>query len=247
MIRAYHRPANLDEALRLLGRKDVRTAALSSRSLVDAQLDDSIDEVVDLQALGLNRVISEGNQVTIEALVTLQTLVDLPMLPQALREIVHTEDSYSMRNMRTISSVILTADWESHLLAALLACDAVITATNGQDVRQFSMGDFLGNAQDVLAGGLITAVSLQTDGRMAAARVARTPADKPIVAVAARQRSDGAIRAALSGVASLPVLVDPSAVNRLSPPGDFRGSSVYRLEMAKVLMQRVLVELESSS
>lgn len=246
MIKAYHRPPSLDEALRLLARTGIRTAALSSRSLVDARLDDGVDEVVDLQAIGLNRVNSEKTQVTIEALVTLQSLVEMPTLPQTLRDVIHAEDSYTMRNMRTISSVILTADRESHLLAALLACAAIVTVHDGQGKRQVALEEFLGDVQGVLAGGLVTAVTLQTDGRMAAARVARTPADKPIVAVAVRRRGDGSIRAALSGVASVPVLVDPAAVDRLSPPGDFRGSSAYRLEMAQVLMQRVLGELEAA-
>ncbi|MBL8153761.1 MAG: FAD binding domain-containing protein [Anaerolineae bacterium] len=247
MIKAYHRPASIDEALRLLSRTGIHTAVLSSRSLVDARLDDTVDEVVDLQAVGLRQIIPGSAGLTVEALVTLQHLVEMPSLTQTLREVIHAEDSYSMRNMRTISSVILSADCESQLLAALLACDAIVTVQDVQGRRQVSLGDFLDDTQVALAGGLITAVTLQTDGRMAASRVARTPADKPIVAAAARRLGDGTLRAALSGVASVPVLVDPAEVDRLSPPGDFRGSSAYRLDMAKVLMQRVLGELESAS
>jgi CO/xanthine dehydrogenase FAD-binding subunit len=247
MIKAYHRPVSIDEALRLLSRTGIHTAVLSSRSLVDARLDDSVDEIVDLQAVGLRQITPGEARLAVEAMVTLQNLVELSLLPQTLSEIIHAEESYSMRNMRTISSVILTADWESHLLAALLACDASVTVQDRQGRRQVSLGDFLDDIQGALAGGLITTVTLQTDGRMAAARVARTPADKPIVAAVARQLSNGAVRAALSGVARVPVLVDPARLDQLSPPGDFRGSTAYRLEMAKVLMQRVLDELETAS
>jgi CO/xanthine dehydrogenase FAD-binding subunit len=152
-----------------------------------------------------------------------------------------------MRNMRTISSVVLAPDWESHLLAALLVCDAALTLQSSQGRRQIALADVLSGGETVLAGELLTAVTLHTDGSIAAARVARTPADKPIVAAAARRLPDGTVRLALCGVAAQPMLVEPEQVTGLNPPGDFRGSGEYRLEMAKLLSARVLESLEAAS
>ncbi len=97
-------------------------------------------------------------------------------------------------------------------------------------------------------------------------RVARTPRDKPIVAVAVRVTRDGdlcgGVRIALAGVADRPIcayeaedrlkgqlfdkrLVDVAVTNlleHLDPPSDFKGSSEYRREMAAVLTRRALLK-----
>ena len=54
-------------------------------------------------------------------------------------------------------------------------------------------------------------------------------------------------RVALTGVAATPVLVDPSALDSLDPPGDFRGSPEYRREVAGVLTKRVIAQLGGDS
>ncbi len=77
-------------------------------------------------------------------------------------------------------------------------------------------------------------------GVTASDRVARTSADKPIVAVLGRKRPDGRTLLALCGVAATPILVEPDQLSSLNPPADFRGSSEYRREMAVLLAGRVL-------
>jgi CO/xanthine dehydrogenase FAD-binding subunit len=47
----------------------------------------------------------------------------------------------------------------------------------------------------------------------------------------------------MSGVAPTPVVVDAEHLADLEPPGDFRGSSTYRAELAQVLLGRVLEQL----
>ena len=64
----------------------------------------------------------------------------------------------------------------------------------------------------------------------------------PIVAAAARATNDGT-RVALCGIARTPELVDVDNLDRLEPPGDFRGSSEYRRHLAIVLSTRVIEEL----
>lgn len=247
MIKSYHRPESIEQALQLLARDGVKTAVLSGQSVVDARLDDTVDEIIDLQALGLHRIESTPSGLRIEALVTLQMLLEHPALAQPLRDIIHMEEPNTLRNMRTISSVILTPDAESQLVAALLAADAKVSIQNVKGKQQIPLADFLQDVGGSLAGGLVTAMTLDTSGQMAAARVARTPADKPIVAAVARRGADGSIWLALCGVDKTPVLIEPHELDSLNPPADFRGSTAYRKQMALVLSRRVLDELERAS
>ena len=53
MIKAYYRPETLGQALELISRSGIKTAVLAGQSITDAHINDSIDEVVDLQAVGL--------------------------------------------------------------------------------------------------------------------------------------------------------------------------------------------------
>lgn len=237
MIRAYHRPNTLEEALHLLARPEVHTAVLPG---YDARLDDSVEAVVDLQALADLRAIAvDGTAVTLGALTRLQALVEAPALPGWLRETARREDVSTFRNMRTLADLLLKPEADSALLAALLVCDAVVSIQALTGARAVALSDYLAERGD----GLPTELRLSVDGAFAEARVGRTPGDRPIVAAAARRAADGTIRLALCGVAPTPVLVEPGALETLDPRGDFRGSSAYRKEMAAVLSQRVLSQV----
>jgi carbon-monoxide dehydrogenase medium subunit len=108
--------------------------------------------------------------------------------------------------------------------------------------------------------GLITEIRLNWEmGQGASERVARTPADYPIVSITIWQPNDQSLRLAATGIADRPVrLSDAEAIlagehsaqaietaaaaaaNQAHHPGDFRGSAQYRAEMAAVLTRRIL-------
>ena len=199
--------------------------------------------MVDLQALGLDEVRAEGGRLTLGAMVRLQTIVDDDRVPTLVREMAQREGPNTFRNQATVGGVVVGADPESELLAALLVFEAEVTVRTLADVRTLPLVDFLADVRGALAGGILTVVSLATDGVTASERVARTPADKPIVAAVARKDSTGRVHLALCGVAATPVLVQPDAVASLNPPADFRGSSEYRREMAVLLVRRVVERL----
>ncbi|HQF70114.1 MAG TPA: xanthine dehydrogenase family protein subunit M, partial [Promineifilum sp.] len=92
-------------------------------------------------------------------------------------------------------------------------------------------------------------------------RVARTPADAPIVSVTLWRPDGGAVRLAATGISPRPMrlraaeaaLGDGTAEAVAAAaeaaraaalhPGDFRGDAAYRAEMAAVLTRRVLQSL----
>jgi CO/xanthine dehydrogenase FAD-binding subunit len=243
-VKAYHRPANLNEAVSLLSRPRINTAIIGGGTYIVAHMSDTVDEVVDLQAVGLTEVTYNDDQVKFGAMVRLQTIVEDSQAPALLRDAAYREGPNTFRNAATVGGVVVGASNESELLAALLVFEAEVQIRTMQGARHLSLADFWGDIPAALKGGIVTTVSLTTTGQTASARVGRTPADQPIVAAAARLAPNDQLYLALCGVAPTPVLVDPDNIKGvINPPGDFRGSAEYRRHMAAILAQRVIDEV----
>ena len=222
-LKAYHRPPSVDEALQLLARPDTNTALVGGGTHIVARMPELVDEVVDLQGIaGLQNVTFTGTQLTLGSMVRLQTLVDNDHSPALLRETARREGPNTVRNSATVGGTIIGADKESELLAALLVYEAEIQIQSGSGVSNVPLDTFLRDAPAALSGGIILSVNLTITGQTASDRVARTPADKPIVAAVARLGDDGQIRLALCGVADTPVLVDSDNVKAaINPPNNW--------------------------
>jgi len=236
LVAAYFRPHSLDEALSLLTEPD--RVLLAGGTVVNADRDHRRVEVVDLQALGLDGISEEGERVRIGATTTLSALAASELLPTALRRIARAEAPSTLRTLATVGGAVAQGHGESLLGAALLVCDTRIEFA-GADAM--SLDQLL--ASGVPEGSIITALTVDPSGAIADAATGRTPADVPIVAAVARS-SGTEITVGLTGVAATPVLVDTSNPTAgLTPPDDFRGSSAYRLELARILTDRVIEAL----
>ena len=239
----YHRPRSIEDALELLSRQGLNTAILAGGTQLNTRLS-GIDEVIDLQAVGLDQLSHGQNRLSLGAMVRLQTIVDDEEAPSLLRQMAHREGPNTFRHAGTIGGAIVAANAESELVAALLVYNAEVTIRSAGGGHTMSLADFYGDVAGHLRGAILTGVALETDGPTAHERVARTPQDSPIVAAVARLQSDGAALLALCGVAATPILAGPDDIDDLDPPADFRGSSQYRKEMARLLAKRVLKELQ---
>jgi len=243
-LKGYHRPASVGEALELLARPGVQTTIIGGGTRIVAQLDAPVDEVVDLQAAGLDEVEYSAEGLRLGAMVRLQAIVEDDQAPALLREAARREGPNTFRHAATIGGTVAQPDPSSELLAALLVFEAEVEIERVSDgAKRMLLSDFLADVPAHLAGGIITAVRLATTGRTAGDRVGRTPADQPIVAAAARRTEQGKLYLALAGVGPAPVLVEPGQVARLNPAGDFRGSGEYRRQMAVLLAKRVMNEV----
>lgn len=265
-INEYHRPQTLDDALALLQR-DETTAPLAGGSHLLPSGAPGVRAVVDLQALGLDELSVEGFHLHVGAMVPLQRLVETPGVGEFLAESARLEGPITYRNSATIGGLIATGDPLSQLLIALLVLEAEVHLRL-PDPATVSLDRILDAPHKFLEGGLITSITaLSADGApgTAMARLARTPRDKPIVAVAVRVTREGdvcgGVHIALAGVADRPIrayeaenwlkgqpfdkkLVDGAVAtltDYLHPPSDFRGSSEYRREMVTVLTRRALL------
>ena len=256
---AYYRPDNLPEALRLLKQADTVPLAGGTKLIAAA----ITDAVVDLQDLGLNEVLSEGEWFIVGATVTLAALSviceqepdDSPA--SLLRQTIHQAGPNTYRNAATLGGSIASRLADSELLAALLVLDATLTL-NTPDTAEMSLADYLGAEERPF--GLITAINIPWQaGQFASERVARTPADYPIVSITLWQPDGASPRLAATGIAPLPERLAASekalaggiddvsletavaaAKAQCSHPGDFRGDASYRADMAAVLTRRVL-------
>ncbi len=264
---AYHRPDSVGETLQLLDRPNSAILAGGTK-LLASESGLAVDHVVDLQALGLNQI--DGGQGMLSAGATC-TLADFAAtLAQdyvsdpasvLLQEVIHREGPNTYRNAATLGGSIASRLADSELLAALLVLEARLIIAGQSGSEDISLVTYLG--ADEWEAGLITNIEIPwTVGQGATERLARTPADYPIVSIAAWRSADGTTRLAATGIAARPVrlLAAETAVagglseetipaaasaarDATSHPGDFRGDTAYRAEMAEVLTRRVLQEL----
>ena len=253
----YHKPETLEEALKLLRRTGVKTVPLAGgTSLVPSAAPD-VQAVVDLSALGLSYV----KGLSIGATTTLQTIVDHAELRAyadgVLTAAVLDTASRQTREEATLAGSIVAAAGNSPLFTALLALDAHLTARTGRGTREEEVALPYWTPQPRALIVQITLPALTARIHAAYEKVARTPADLPIVCVAARASIDHdqlrEIRLALGGVGEKPIVITQPAgsienlaqlaVATVTPVDDYFASADYRREMIGVLTRRVLSTL----
>jgi CO/xanthine dehydrogenase FAD-binding subunit len=251
MIIEYHRPKTLDEAIRLLSKPDIRP--LGGGTVLNRPSPERF-AVVDLQALGLNKIHKSGNRLEIGATATLQALLDSMHIPSALQETIRLETTFNLRQMATVAGTLVACDGRSTFTTAMLALDAKVTviseqllALNASEGSVISLGDLLPLWTEFLRGKLITKIVIPLNVKLAFEIVARTPTDKPIVCAVLAQWPSGRTRLALGGWSNSPLLaidgnepggVEEAASNAFAEAGDEWASAEYRSEMAAVLAKR---------
>ena len=246
MITAYHRPQNLNEALRLLSQPN--TLPLGGGTLLSRPGPAAV-EVVDLQALRLDAIAHKGNDLEIGAMVTLQALLESEHCPEPLRAAIKLEAPLNMRNSATLAGTLVACDGRSTVAACLLALDARLSVIDPgtQDKEPKPESVNLGEFLPIRAHGLITAITMPLNVRLAFESVRRTPADKPIVCAAMVRWPSGRTRLVIGGYSKSPTLamdgteaegLESAARNACHEAGDEFGSAEYRMEMAATLARR---------
>lgn len=245
MITEYYRPSTLDEALRLLSRPNTRPLGGGT---VLTQKNIETFSVVDLQALGLNKIHKIGDKLEIGATATLSLLLESPHIPPALVKALRLEATLNLRNMGTVAGTLVTCDGRSPFATVMLALDAKMTVVSKTSIV-YGLGDFLPLRSELLHSQLITKIEIPLNARLAYESVARTPADRPIVCAALAQWPSGRTRLALGGWGKSPMLaldgnepggVEAAAKNAYAEAGDEWASAEYRREIAAVLARRCL-------
>lgn len=251
MISDYFRPKEISDALKLLADDKIQAIPMGGGTALDHYSPEPV-AVVDLQELGLNNLRSRGSILEIGATVTIQSLLDLDQLQDALKTAVRLEASYNLRQMATVAGTLVSADGRSSFTTAMLALDPTLILQPGE--QEISLGDLFLKRDGILARKLITRIELSMNVRLAIQSVARTPADLPIVFAAVGLWPSGRARIALGGFGKAPMLamdgpekegMEAAARNAYSNAGDQWASAAYRQDMAELLVRRCSAELES--
>lgn len=205
--------------------------------------------VVDLQALGLDGIELRGPSVLhIGSTASLQSLVEHPHVPVALRDAARRELPSTLRSQATVGGTVCGRRRDSEVVAALLLHQGVAVVLGLDEGMKIPLADLI-NGRIRLDHRILTAVTIDPGGITASARTGRTRADRPIVAVYGRRVGYGAHRVVIIGVEKGPLVVDGEAaevrevLEATVGFGDFRGSREYRRALAEVLTRRVLREL----
>jgi len=115
MINEYHRPSSLDEAMGLVSQP--ATVPLGGGTSFTGSPEAGPVAVVDLQSVGLSGIDADGATIVVGAMTRLQDVVDSPLVPVTIRDLVRREAPNTIRNAATLGGTIVTADSESELLA----------------------------------------------------------------------------------------------------------------------------------
>jgi CO/xanthine dehydrogenase FAD-binding subunit len=252
MIIEYHRPETIDEALALLSRKDPPTVPLSGGLYINEVVKSQI-AVVDIQALGLNKIQKKGKNLILGAGSTLQTISENGNTPRALLEAIKYQETYNRRQIASIVGTLIAVTGRSAIPAVMLAMDAVIELVGGKDkTTKLPLGELLPLREDNLLGRLMTSVTIPLGIESRFEYVARSPADLPIVAAAVSQWPAGRTRVVLAGYGDQPVMVfdgpdsegaEIAARDAYSKSDDQWATGEYRAETAAVLVQRCIEDI----
>jgi CO/xanthine dehydrogenase FAD-binding subunit len=245
MITQYFRPQSLKEALDLLAQPNTRP--LGGGTWLNQPHDETF-AVVDLQAIGLNKLQKTGNSLEIGASVTLQQLLESTDCPAALRQAIRMDAGLNIRNAATVAGALVSCDGRSAFATVMLALDAKLTYANPTATQAVGLGEFL----PLRPGGLITSISIPLNASCTFDAVGRTPLDKPIVCAAVVKWASGRTRLALGGYHSAPILamdgtesggLEAAASNAFHEASDDWASSEYRMDVAATLAKRCLEAL----
>ncbi len=246
MIIEYHRPEDLDHALELLQRPGLKTVPLGGGTVLNQPAADSV-AVVDVQNLGLNTLVTTGNNLEIGAAVTLEQLLNFPAISPALATAIRHEATYNTRQVATVAGALVAADGRSPFVTAMLALGAQLALHPGAET--VTLGDLLPLRDEKLAGRLITQLTIPLNARLSYEYVARTPADLPIVCAAVAGWPSGRTRVALGGFGNAPLIAmdgpqpvgaEIAARAAYAEAGDQWASDEYRSDVAGVLVKRCI-------
>jgi len=268
-ISTYSRPNNLDDALQMMQDHDVKPLAGGAHLLAE----DVSCETMDIQKLGLGQVALQDEQLQIGSTTKLANLAEFLAdhehpIANFLQKAIHQAGPNTYRHAATVGGVIARRLPDSELLAALLVLDTNLMIYTPQETasaptrgQAVSLTNYLANNKRPF--GLITQIQLPwAAGTGSSHRVARTPADYPIVSITGWKSESGGVKLAATGLSKRPLRLTSSETklsNGLTEPniqsaataaqasnqhaGDFRGDAIYRANMAAILTRRTLQSL----
>jgi CO/xanthine dehydrogenase FAD-binding subunit len=263
-LKTIHTPATLEEAAALLAQPG--TYPLYGGAALHRAANPAVEAVINLDKLGLDYVLDSENSLRLGTMLTLEQVrracaergEQHPRLG-AVAAMLEQDFPETLRHTMTLGDLLMERDPQSLTLTLFLTLGAVFKRV-GMEMH-FPTAAWLVTPEDV-ARYLIAQVRIPRGSPRAVVtyeKVARTPADAPIVAAVAcveagYEHVPHYTSLALCGVAPTPapqpdtarVLDETNDLEaaldqlRLDPPSDHWGSSEYRVAMGRITARRAL-------
>lgn len=263
-LKTIHQPETIEEAVRLLNANPTIYPLYGGAALQRASRPD-VEAAVSLDRLDLSGVEDANGTLSLGAMLTLEETrqvcaewADRSPALRALAELLAADYPETLRNTFTVGDFLIERDPQSLAMTLLLALGAMIERVDVEIDLTMAAWFAADDVMRYLVADLRVPIG-SPDTVIAHEKVARTPADAPIVAaVAVRSGSQPDQRPrttlALCAVAERPVrqpetaqIVDAGGALddaldslALNPFGDHWGSAEYRAAMARVVSRRVL-------
>jgi len=202
-LERYSRPTSIAECLRLLAEPDQSVALLAGGTDLNVSGHEKLTHVIDIQALPLDHIVTDGGALRLGARVTLARLrrhlaLQLPRLT-ALRQAARAFANVAIQNRSTLGGRIMVdrSDQDVPVALAALGAQLRLTRLSGGEVAEQVIDLPVGQqARAQLDGALVTEVVIGLgSGNSAHRRFARTAVDVPLACCAAAEH-DGSIRLA---------------------------------------------------
>jgi CO/xanthine dehydrogenase FAD-binding subunit len=232
-LRTLHKPSTLEEAAALLKTPGVYPIYGGGASIIRGEHADhrDVEAAVDLTKLIGQSVTITGADIELSAGATLESVA---LADSDLARIVNTSMPLTLRNAITVGDLLMECDPQSPILALFYGLGAQIQTVSGS----LSVDQWFDLTPDQRRMTVIRAVSCVSYNQyqFAYEKVARTPADAPIVGAVGFVRG-GESFAVVVGVADRPVRYVEGLQSQIS---DYKGSADYRSEMAKIISRRAI-------
>jgi len=143
----YYKPKNLKEAY-ALKKKISKSAYLAGGTILSWRGKPKADALIDLKDIGLKGIKVKKDSVEIEALVTLQEIIDrkIPLIAHVAK----ISTNRNIRNMATIGGNLAGGFFVSHLKPALLVLNAKVTYFANGRKKQELLKKWLSKKEGIL-------------------------------------------------------------------------------------------------
>ena len=263
MIKEYHVPATVEEAVALKGRLGDSAVFLAGGTEVNsASFSCAPEQVISLERLALTDVLVTETELSIGASCTVQQLIDSADIPECVKAAGRHIVNRNIRNVATIGGQLGSNKSCGNLLPILVALEGVADLAGPGSTDSIPVLDYLARERTEL----VTRVRIPTGVRLrlaAVERYSRTANDLSILTAAVSLAGEGEIverpRIAVGGVAQHVIRLEavekalhgkplPSreAIERLvashvSPVADIRGGVEFKKHLAGVLVAKAFL------
>jgi len=240
----YFRPKSLKEAINLLEMPNKIPLAGGTFLAVKKP---NTNDLVDLQDLGLDKLLVTEQSIEIGATLKLQQLHNSQIFPESFRTAIKLEIPNNIRNSASIGGLIIKCDGRSSIGTSLLAMDTTVILEPGHGM--IPLNDFLLIKHINKKKQLITSIKLRPLNFFTFQYVARSKFDRPIVSVAMSVFANGSTWLALGGFGEQPYLVCNMKISDNLPliardayshAEDEWATAEYRSAMVELLTKRCL-------